>query len=167
VQEKKHNYTSNFSKLCSQILTFQNQQRFNSSKLIFSIWIISLGLCMPTSTVYLHLVSQHTKIRIKNLWAGRLGFNSWQRQCWDFFLFATASRLVLGSTQCPIQWILGGFYPMVKTAGTMKLTVCLHVVLRLQTCGAIPPVSQYVFMVWCLVKPRDFTKIRNCTMWWQ
>jgi len=36
----------------------------------------------------------------------------------DFFLFATAFRLVLGPTQPPTKWILkGGYFPGGKVAG--------------------------------------------------
>jgi len=34
----------------------------------------------------------------------------------------------------------------------MKLTTHLNLVLRLRTNGAIPPLLQYVFMAWCLIK---------------
>jgi len=34
----------------------------------------------------------------------------------------------------------------------VKLTTHLHVVMRLRMCGAISPLPQYVFMVWCLIK---------------
>jgi hypothetical protein len=34
----------------------------------------------------------------------------------------------------------------------MKLTSHLHLVLRWRMHGAVPPLPQYVFMVWCLVK---------------
>jgi hypothetical protein len=35
------------------------------------------------------------------------------------------------------------------------MTAHLHQVPRLRMRGAIPPLSQYVFMAWCLVKHRD------------
>jgi hypothetical protein len=34
-------------------------------------------------------------------------------------------------------------------------TVHFHLASRLRMCGAIPPLSQYVFMAWYLVKHRD------------
>jgi len=37
----------------------------------------------------------------------------------------------------------------------MKLTTLLLLVLRLRMRGAIPPLPQYVFVEWCLVKHRD------------
>jgi hypothetical protein len=33
----------------------------------------------------------------------------------------------------------------------MKLTIHLHLVPRSRICGAISTLSQYIFMVWCLV----------------
>jgi hypothetical protein len=37
----------------------------------------------------------------------------------------------------------------------MKLTTHLHLVPRSRMRGSIPPLPQYVFMEWCLVKHRD------------
>jgi hypothetical protein len=37
----------------------------------------------------------------------------------------------------------------------VKLTTHLHLVPRSRLRGAIPPLPQYVFMAWCLVKHRD------------
>jgi hypothetical protein len=37
----------------------------------------------------------------------------------------------------------------------MKLTTHLHLVPKSRMHGAIPPLPQYVFMAWCLVKHRD------------
>jgi len=37
----------------------------------------------------------------------------------------------------------------------MKLTTHLHLAQRLRMCEAIPPLPQYSFMAWCLVKQRD------------
>jgi len=56
----------------------------------------------------------------------------------------------LSSTPCPDRlWGLmgtGGSYP----GGTVP---------NLRMRGAIPPIPQYVFMVWCLIKPRDSVTI--------
>jgi hypothetical protein len=50
----------------------------------------------------------------------------------------------------------GGSFPGGKAAGTWgKLTTHLHLVPRSRMRGATPPLPQYVFMAWCLVKHRD------------
>jgi hypothetical protein len=64
---------------------------------------------------------------------GIQGFDSW----WGLgiFLFTTASKMALGLTQSPIQWVPGALFLGVKWLG----------------CEAdhSPPLPQYVFMVWC------------------
>jgi len=47
-------------------------------------------------------------IIVIRLWAGWLEFNTWQGNWQDLFLFTTVFRLVLGATQLPILWVLGG-----------------------------------------------------------
>jgi hypothetical protein len=42
-------------------------------------------------------------------------FDSWQEQ--GIFLYSTVSRLALGSTQPPIQWVLGTLSLEVKQLG--------------------------------------------------
>jgi hypothetical protein len=42
---------------------------------------------------------------------GQPGFDFWQEK---MFLFFTASRLTLGPTQPPLQWILGAFSSVLK-----------------------------------------------------
>jgi hypothetical protein len=72
------------------------------------------------------------------------------------FLFTTASRTALGPTQSPIQWVQGALSLEVKLPGReadysppFSAEVKEWVELYLH--------SQYTFMVWCLVKHRDFT----------
>jgi hypothetical protein len=62
-----------------------------------------------------------------------------------FFLFDTASRPALGPTQPPIRSVPGVLTPEVKRPG--RETDHRHLVLRLRIRGALPPLSQYVFMV--------------------
>jgi hypothetical protein len=62
------------------------------------------------------------------------------------FLFTTMPILVLGPTQTPIQWVLGAL-----SLG-LKLTTQLHLLPRLRIHGATPPLSQYVFTAWYLIK---------------
>jgi hypothetical protein len=54
-----------------------------------------------------------------------------------------------GATQPPIEWVRGAVYLGVK------LTTHLHLVPRSRIRGAIPPLPQYVFMAWWLVKHSD------------
>jgi hypothetical protein len=58
-----------------------------------------------------------------------LGFDS--QQGLGIFLFTTASRLTLGPTQSPIQWVPGALSLGVKWLG-VKLTTQPHLVLRLK-----------------------------------
>jgi hypothetical protein len=58
------------------------------------------------------------------------------RQRLGIFLSTTVSRPVLVSTQLPIKWLPGALSQLVKRPGR----------------GAIRPLHQYVFMVWCSVK---------------
>jgi hypothetical protein len=55
------------------------------------------------------------------------GFES--REGLGIFLFTTASRLALGTTQPPIQWVPGALSLGVKRPG-LKLTTHLHLVPR-------------------------------------
>jgi hypothetical protein len=52
---------------------------------------------------------------VTRLRGGRPGFDSWQGQ--GIFLFATASKLDLGPTQPPIQWVAGILSPGLKWPG--------------------------------------------------
>jgi hypothetical protein len=83
---------------------------------------------------------------------GVLGFDS--RRELGIFLFTTVSRTALGSTKPPIQWVRG-FFPRGQSDQGVKLTTHIHLVLEWRMRGAIPPLPQYIFMEWCLVKHRD------------
>jgi hypothetical protein len=81
----------------------------------------------------------------------RPGFNS--QQGLGIFLFTTAFRPVLWPSQPPLQWILGALFPGLMQLGPVadhsppcsaKVNACSYT--------STPP---YVFMAWCLVKPRD------------
>jgi hypothetical protein len=69
------------------------------------------------------------------------------------FFFSTTSRLALGPTHHPIQWVPGAI-----TLGTKQLGHAVdcspHLVPRLRMHGAIPPLPQ-LFMAWYLVKHKD------------
>jgi hypothetical protein len=83
-----------------------------------------------------------------------LGCWSVQKSRLEKITDSTASRTALGPTQPPIQWVPGALTLGVKRPG-VKLTIHLHLVPRSRMRGAIPPLPQYVFMAWCLVKHRD------------
>jgi hypothetical protein len=83
---------------------------------------------------------------------GVLGFD--YRWGLRIFLFTTTFRVPLGPTQSPIQWVPEALSLGVNRRG-VELTTHLHLVPRSRIRGAIPPLPQYVFMAWCLVKHRD------------
>jgi hypothetical protein len=60
----------------------------------------------------------------------------------------------MGPNQPPIQWVPGAL-SLGQNGQGVKLTTHLHLVPRSRMCGAIPPLPQYVFMAWSLVKHRD------------
>jgi hypothetical protein len=80
-----------------------------------------------------------------------LGFDSWQRLV--IFLFTTMSRMTLGLTQPPIQWVPEALSLWVKWTECEADHSPPSSAKRMH--GAIPPLPQYVFMAWCLVKHRD------------
>jgi hypothetical protein len=65
------------------------------------------------------------------------------------------SRTALEPTQPPIQWVPGTLSLGVKRPGRevdhLPLSGAEVKIMR----GALPPLPQYVFMTWCLVKHRD------------
>jgi hypothetical protein len=83
---------------------------------------------------------------------GVLGFDSRRRL--GIFLFTTASRTALGPTQPPIQRVPGAHILAVKRP-RRETDHSLHLVPRSRMRGVISPLPQYIFMAWCLVKPRD------------
>jgi hypothetical protein len=107
-------------------------------------------LVLPLNLTYLYFTNRRhdTSVDIvTRLRAGRSGFDS--RRGLGIFLVATASRQALGPTQSPIQWVLG-LFPWIKRPG--HEADHSHLVSRLRMRGAIPPLPQYVFMAWCLLK---------------
>jgi hypothetical protein len=58
-----------------------------------------------------------------------------------------------------VNLLAENIYNLKNTKGRgVNLTTHLHLVLRSRMCGAIPPLLQYVFMGWCLVKHRRTSK---------
>jgi hypothetical protein len=74
--------------------------------------------------------------------------------------FSFHHRVQTGSGAHPAFYPIGtgGSFP-----GGVKLTTYLHLVPRSRMRGAIPPLPQYVFMAWCLVKRRDNSAL--CVMY--
>jgi len=64
------------------------------------------------------------------------------------------SRKTLGPTQPPIKWLPGALFMVVKQLGH-EADSYLYLCQGQRMSGAIPPLPQYVFMMWCLVKYRD------------
>jgi hypothetical protein len=78
------------------------------------------------------------------------------------FLFATVSRMGMGPTQPPIQWVPGLLSLGVKQL-KHEADHSPHLVLRSGMHGPIFPFPQYIFMVWCLVRHKEnFTFTRGC-----
>jgi hypothetical protein len=100
-----------------------------------------VSLC-PVRTVQSSWVSTVTRLR-----TGRQGFNSQQKQ--GIFLFTTASRLVLGPTQPPIQWV-SEIKRLEVEAGHSPPSSA-----EVKNAWSYTSTSQYVFMAWCLIKHRD------------
>jgi len=57
------------------------------------------------------------------------------------------SRPAHVSNQPPVHWI-PGFFREDKAAGTLRLTIHLHVALRLRMNGAKPQLLAHAFMTW-------------------
>jgi hypothetical protein len=75
----------------------------------------------------------------------------WFESRLGILLFTTASKLALGPTQTPIQWIPGVLFLRIKRPGreadhsppfSAEFKECVELYLR----------YQYAFMAWCLVK---------------
>jgi hypothetical protein len=78
---------------------------------------------------------------------GVLGFDSWLEP--GISLFTTAYRTTLGSTQPPLQCILGVKWPGCEADHSPPSSAEVK---NAWSCTSTP---QYVFMVWCLVEHRD------------
>jgi hypothetical protein len=72
------------------------------------------GLCICIHFNFSKGCSSSDSVVIK-LWTGHLEFDSWQGL--GFFLLATVSRLAVGPTQPPIQWVPEVLSPGVKWLG--------------------------------------------------
>jgi len=86
------------------------------------------------------------------VWAGQLGFDSWQGL--GIFLFATTSRPSLGLTLPPIPWVLGVISLEVKHLGC-KADHSPPSSAEVKNVWSYTFAPQYILMVWCLVRHRD------------
>jgi hypothetical protein len=81
---------------------------------------------------------------VTKVWAGQLGFDSWQEQCKVCFF----SPLCPDWLCDPPSFLFSGYQE--QSAQGMKLITHFHQVPRL-ICGAVPPHPQHVFMAWFLI----------------
>jgi hypothetical protein len=93
-------------------LTFETVVYSTGVHILYKVFFVVLH----TSLFFNLWMSQDNSIsRATRLWAGRLKFNFWQGQ--ESFLFSEESRLALGSTKPPSQWLLGTSSPGLKQQG--------------------------------------------------
>jgi hypothetical protein len=85
------------------------------------------------------------------LQAGKPGFNSWSRQ--EIFLLATASRLALGPTQSPIQWVLAVLSGVKQMGCEADHSPPSSAKVKKEWSYTSNP--QHIFMAWCLVKHQE------------
>jgi hypothetical protein len=83
---------------------------------------------------------------------GVLGFYS--RRGLGIFLFTTASRMALGPTQPPIQWVTGVLSLRIKRPGR-ETDHSPPSSAEVKNEWSYTSTPQYVFMAWCLVKHWD------------
>jgi hypothetical protein len=70
------------------------------------------------------------------------------------FLFTTASRTALGSTQPPTQWVPGALSLGVKRPGR-ETNHSPPSSVEVKNARSYTSTSLYIFIAWCLVKHRD------------
>jgi hypothetical protein len=84
--------------------------------------------------------------------AGRPRFDSRREQ--EIFLFAAASRLAVGPTQPPVQWVVGAIFPGVKGPGH-EADHSLASNAEVKKKWNYTSTTSYIFMVWLSVSTRD------------
>jgi hypothetical protein len=83
--------------------------------------------------------------------SGVLGMKVVLTQVLVLVLVSTMSRMALGPTQPPIQWVPGVLSLGVKQLGC-EADHSPPSSAKVRMCGAIPPLPQYAFVAWCSVK---------------
>jgi hypothetical protein len=83
---------------------------------------------------------------------GVLGFNSWQGL--GIFLFTTVSRMALGPTQPPIQWVPGALSLGVKRP-EREADCSPPSSAEVKNAWSYTSTTPKVFMAWYFVKHRD------------
>jgi hypothetical protein len=68
----------------------------------------------------------------------------------EMFLLSTSSRLVLGPTQPPVQWVPGALSPEIKRSGS-EADHSPPSGADVKNTWIYTPTCPYVFMAWCLI----------------
>jgi hypothetical protein len=100
--------------------------------------------------------------------AGRQEFDYRQGQWWDIFIFATASRPAPGLSRPSIQRVPGKITPGVRWPGS-ETDHLPPTSAEVKNTRSIPPLPQYFFMAWYLVKDRNnltFTFTKSVFLLW-
>jgi len=104
-------------------------------------------------SLFLRAVLAQSILRLATGWTvGVLAFD--YRREMGIFLFTTASRPVLWSTQPPIQWVPGALSPGEKRPWR-EADHSPPSGAEVKNAWSYISTRQYVFMPWCLVKHRD------------
>jgi hypothetical protein len=112
---------------------------------IVSIYLHCLwGVCLKCQLQHFNYCSWIAQLYSSGFWAGLLGFSSWEGQ--EIFLFSTASRLALGTSQPPIQWVPGPLSLGVKPPGR-EADHSHPCSANFKIDGAMPPLPHTSF--WC------------------
>jgi hypothetical protein len=116
------------------------------------------NILQPSVTEQKRKIIRHTCVVVgekefaTNWTIGVLRFDS--RRGLGIFLFTTAFRTGLGSTQPPIQWVPGALSLGVKRPGR-EADHSPPSIVEVKNAWSYTTTPQYVFMEWCLVKHRD------------
>jgi hypothetical protein len=125
------------------MVSYHNITRYhNPEDLDFSeYYLLTFELICFVQSLHFHI---HT-LFLLFIFIGVLGFDS--RRGLGIFLFTIVSRTALGSTQPPIQWVPGAFYPGGKAAGARSpsLTPSTARVNNAWSYTSTSPIQLYLF----------------------